>query len=315
MELATTWWVAQVTIAGTLLMLFVNTLCMSLPLPLFQWTAKHQGSVAGYLSLIAYWVTMEHFHLQWQFSFPWLHLGNGLARFPAWIQWYEYTGALGGTVWILAANILLGQLLWVHHPTWRRVWGAAAGLWILLPILYSYYTYVHYTEQGEEVEVVTMQPNIDPQTRAFVDTGEFLPMQERLERFIEISEPQLTEKTQFLVWPEVAIDGLLDEQVLGEYPLIERLVRFRQPYPQLSLLTGVTSWVSYQEKATKTARFSARYGCYYDVFNTALFVGQQGTLDTYHKSKLVPGPELIPYLYSIKLPKALTAGLEIHSVL
>ncbi|MEL6606848.1 MAG: apolipoprotein N-acyltransferase [Bacteroidota bacterium] len=308
-NLTTTWWVAHALLGGAVFMVFVNTFVMSIPLPLFQWTAKHQGVTKGYVALVAYWVTMEHFHLQWQFSFPWLNLGNGFALFPSWIQWYEYTGALGGTIWILTANILLAQLLLTNCPTWRKAWGATAGLWILLPILHSYHTYIHYVEQGEEVEMVTMQPNIHPETRTFVDTGEFLPIRERVERFIKLSKQQLTEKTRFLVWPEVAINGhSFDEQILHRYPVIERLVEFKQQYPQLSLLTGITSLVSYPKKATKTARFSERHNFYYDVFNTALFVGQQGILDIYHKFKLVPGAELIPYLYTVRLPKAFSSG-------
>ena len=309
-NLTTTWWVAHAALGGAIFMIFANTFVMSIPLSLFQWTAKNQGIIKGYFALVAYWVTMEHFHLQWQFSFPWLNLGNGLALFPSWIQWYEYTGALGGTVWILTANILLAQPLLIRHSAWQKIWGVTAGLWILLPLLYSHYTYVHYKERGEEVEVVTMQPNIHAKTSAFIDTGELLPMGKRLERFIDLSKSQLTAKTQFLVWPEVAIDGyLFDEENLHRYSLIERLVAFKQKYPQLSLLTGINSLVSYPQKTTKTAQFSERNNLYYDIFNTALFVDQQGMLGTYHKFKLVPGAELTPYLYTVKLPSVLTAGL------
>lgn len=308
-NLATTWWVANAALGGAIFMLFFNTFIMTSPLPLFQWTTKYQGIGKGYIALIAYWTSMEYLDMQWQFAFPWLNLGNGFACFPEWVQWYAYTGVLGGTVWILVANILLGQLLLDNRPLWRKVWGVAAGLWILLPILYSYYTYTHYTEKGEEVEIVTMQPNIHPETRTFVDTGEFLPMRKRLERFIQLSEPQLTEKTQFLVWPEVAINGhSFDEQVLEDNPAIKRLVSFKQQYPQLSLLTGITSFVKYQEKATRTAQLHTKYGYHYDIFNTALFISNRGTLETYHKSRLVPGAENTPYLYNIRLPEVITAG-------
>ena len=307
-NLTTTWWVAHATVAGAIFMLFVNTFCMTLPLPLFQFTVRHQGLFVGYLSLITYWVSMEHVHLNWELSFPWLHLGNGFACWPEWVQWYEYTGALGGTVWILVANLLFCYLL-LSKKTAMRWWlGGMVSCWIVLPMLWSYYTYLHYKEQGEEVEVVVMQPNIDPYTGVFVNTGEVLSMQERMEGFIKLSETQLTAKTQFLVWPEIAIDGLFDEKILDAYPLVERLVSFKQRYPQLSVLVGLNSLVGYEnEKTTKTARFSHRHG-YYDIFNTALFVGNQGQLGTYHKSKLVPGVELVPYIYSLDVPEILTPG-------
>jgi apolipoprotein N-acyltransferase len=283
---------------------------MSLPLPLFQFMVKHHGRNVGYVALLAYWVSMEHVHLQWEFSFPWLHLGNGFACWPEWVQWYAYTGALGGTVWVIVANLLLGCLLY-NKKTAKQWWlGGMVSCWILLPMFCSYYTYWAYKEQGEEAEVVVMQPNINPYTCALIDTGEVLSTQERVECFIKLSEKQLTPKTQFLVWPEIAIDSLLDEQILSEYPLVDRLVSFKQSYPQLSLLSGLNSLVGYgSKKATKTARFSHRHG-YYDIFNTALFVGNQGTLATYHKSKLVPGVEIVPYMYSLEVPKILTPDLR-----
>ena len=307
-NLTTTWWVAHATVAGAVFMLLVNTFCMSLPLPLFQFMVRHHGRNIGYVALLAYWVSMEHVHLQWEFSFPWLHLGNGFACWPEWVQWYEYTGALGGTVWVIIANLLSGYLLSSkkNGTKWWR--GGMVGCWILLPILFSYYTYWTYKEQGEDTEVVVMQPNINPYTGVLVDTGELLSTQERMEYFIKLSEPQLTAKTQFLVWPEIAIDSLLNEQLLDDDPLVGRLVSFKQLYPQLSLLVGLNSLVDYgNNKATKTARFSHRHG-YYDIFNTALFVGNQGTLATYHKSKLVPGVELVPYIYSLDIPEILTPG-------
>jgi apolipoprotein N-acyltransferase len=304
-NLTTTWWVAHATIVGAVLMLFFNTFCMSLPLPLFQFTTRHFGRSVGYISLLTYWVSMEHVHLQWELSFPWLNLGNGLACWPEWVQWYAYTGSLGGTVWILTVNLLLFLLLSIKKTTTQFRIGGVAGFWIVLPILVSYYMYWNYEEQGKEVEVVVIQPNINPYTGEFVDTGAVLSAQERVARFIELSEIQLSTETQFLVWPEVAIDGLFDEQLMGEYPLIDQLVSFTQSHPQLSLLVGLNSLVGYgSEKATKTARFSHRHG-YYDIFNTALFVGNQGTLATYHKSKLVPGVELVPYLYNLEIPKEL----------
>ena len=303
-NLTTTWWVACVTVPGAIFMLLVNTLCMCLPLPIFQWTTKYEGRLVGCASLVSYWVTMEYLHCYWQFSFPWLVLGNGLAHFPEWVQWYEYTGTLGGTVWILAANVCFFQALCASKSgiLQRKAWGGLAAVCVLLPILVSYPHYVYYQEKGEEVEVVVIQPNINPITADIPST------QARIDRFIELSETQLTKQTQLLVWPEAALDPTFNEEELRDYLAIDRLIKFRQQYPDLSLLLGITSRVSYDSKVTKTTRFSDRHG-YYDVFYSALFIGNQGVLDTYHKSKLVPGAEFIPYLYSIKLPACLTSGM------
>lgn len=305
-NLTTTWWVAHATVAGTAFMLLVNTFCMSLPLLLTYWTTRYFGQLIGDVACIVYWVSMEYIHMQWEFSFPWLNLGNGLACWPEWVQWYEYTGALGGTVWVIVANLFIFYLLTNQHTVQRRrVLGGILGCWILLPTCYSYYMYGRYHEQGKAVEIVAMQPNINPYTGVWEATGEAPVPQDCVERFIQLSGTQCSNKTQFLIWPEGAIDSLLNEKILSTYPIIDQLIRFQQSHPQLSLLTGLNSLVGYgDKKATKTARFKHRHG-YYDIFNTALFIGDQGELATYHKSKLVPGIELVPYLYSLKVPAVL----------
>src|SRR6185295_11135902 len=115
----TTWWVGatyfgthdiSTAIAG-LLANTLNPLLMCIPLVAFHNTKKRFGVIWGYISLPAYWITFEFLHLRWDLSWPWLTLGNGLSCFPQVIQWYEFTGVLGCTLWILTVNILLYRLL------------------------------------------------------------------------------------------------------------------------------------------------------------------------------------------------------------
>ena len=309
-NITTTWWVAHSTVAGTFFMFLFNTFYMSLPLMLFQFTARHLSKPLGYIALIFYWISMESIHLQWQFSFPWLNLGNGFACWPEWVQWYEFTGTSGGTFWILTSNILVFITLTHKEKKIKRLFGAIIVCWTTLPILYSYYTYWHYQEHGKEVEVVVMQPNINPYTNELLDAKKIYTAPERVEHFIQLSKDSITEKTQFLVWPETSVyDGdayrVFNEESLHLNPVIRRLVDFKQLYPQLSIVAGLNSVVCHGNRPiTKTAHFNSSYG-YYDVFNTALFVDDQGRLATYHKSRLVPGVERVPYIYNLKIPKIL----------
>src|ERR1700749_4808927 len=57
-------------------------------------------------ALVCFWVGYEYLHQTWDLSFPWMTLGNGFAVSHQWIQWYQYTGVYGGTVWIWLVNIL-----------------------------------------------------------------------------------------------------------------------------------------------------------------------------------------------------------------
>ena len=71
---------------------------------------------------------------------------------------------------------------------------------------------------------------------------------------------------------------------------------FLKQYPRLSLMTGATTSRIYgRAKTSTTARLHKKTGKYYDVFNSAVWLQGQKTAEFYHKSKLVPGVETIPY--------------------
>jgi len=74
----------------------------------------------------------------WELTWTWLTLGNALAEYPSWAQWYSFTGVFGGTFWILLINYIVFQLL-VKHKIWglnlKRMLIPAAV--IVVPILIS----------------------------------------------------------------------------------------------------------------------------------------------------------------------------------
>jgi apolipoprotein N-acyltransferase len=86
------------------------------------------------------------------------------------------------------------------------------------------------------------------------------------------------------------------EQTLDEQPIIQRIKAFVAKHPQVSLLSGITSYTIYEKKkaAPSTARFREDVG-HYDVFNTGVFIQPDKPVEVYHKSKLVPGVEQMPY--------------------
>src|SRR5688572_10238010 len=102
---ATTWWIMNSTVPGGIAAILVNSLVMCLPWLGFYNVKKRMGAVAGYTSFIVFWLTFEYIHLNWELSWPWLTLGNVFAMQPSWVQWYEYTGASGGSLWVLLVNV------------------------------------------------------------------------------------------------------------------------------------------------------------------------------------------------------------------
>ena len=66
---------------------------------------KAQGTYFGLVFFVAIWMVFEKIHLTWEFSWPWLNLGNAFADYPKLIQWYDTLGATGGSFWILIVNV------------------------------------------------------------------------------------------------------------------------------------------------------------------------------------------------------------------
>lgn len=301
----TTWWVGNtpVPLSGVLANI-TNALIMTIPWLGYKNSRKRLGPAISYFALIVYWLTFEYIHLNWELSWPWLNLGNVFAMHPGWIQWYEYTGTSGGTLWILGVNIALYSC-WQkgrNYPAplsdaiWKEGWKPAAV--IVLPLLLSAVIFVSNTKilsapKGPSMPIVIVQPNIDPYDK-FADGVEG----QQLEKFIRLTREKADANTAYIVWPETALfpHGAW-EHSLNEQPAIQAIREMLKQYPRAKLITGATTLKHYASK--EEAPYSARKmedGGYFDAFNTALQIdNSSGAIQIYHKSRLVPGVELIPY--------------------
>ena len=105
-NILTTYWVYYATLFGAIMAFLINSFLMSFVFYLFHKSKNILGIRLGYLSLVIFWVSMEYLHLNWDLSWPWLSLGNCFSESLYLINWYEYTGVLGGSIWVLLTNIL-----------------------------------------------------------------------------------------------------------------------------------------------------------------------------------------------------------------
>lgn len=299
----TTWWVSYASLPAGIAAVVLNALLMCLPLMAFRQTKQRLGYRWGYALLPAYWIAFEQLHLHWDITWPWLTLGNGFAAAPAWVQWYEYTGFLGGSVWVWAVNLLV---FWAWYgrrnvapgtlespARWR--W-AAPVLAVAVPLVVSTIIGRNYQEKGPTAEVVVVQPNFDPYVEKFEGGPKFIPYDEQLTRFLALSEQKLTPETRLIIWPETALEEAVWENTIESNPKIRRIREWLGRHPGVALITGITTLGSYpnKEAASETARYRDDLG-YYDFFNTgAYFADASARVVLYHKSRLVPGVEKIP---------------------
>ncbi len=292
----TLWWICYASDWGGVFIILSNALLQMLPLLVFHAARKKLSKYASYAYLIICWLAFERFHNDWQLAMPWLTLGNGLAMQPEWIQWYSVTGAAGGTVWVWVVNILIFEAMELSlggksHKQWLLPVVA-----ITAPILLSFW--MLQLERGKEnkecptIEVVVVQPNIDPYNEKF----EANTLQLQLEKMVDLAEKAVTPKTKYVVFPETAIPmGLMIEEINTDES-IAYLRQFLKKHPQLKLITGASLFTKYKYKATATAHPIGTTGEYYDSYNSALQLDSSRKFLVYHKSKLVPGVESMPYV-------------------
>ena len=302
----TTWWVWNASPAGAMGAFFANSLVMTIPWMLTRSVKKRFGPRIGYAGLVVFWIAFEFLHQNWELSWPWLTLGNAFATHPQWVQWYEYTGASGGTLWIMLGNILAYSTFKFYRNEGRsQRYFISISSWVfllLLPILIS--RFILNTESRKAAaamkeavkNVVVVQPNIDPYKEKFAGD-----IESQVQKLIVLSEQKIDRFTTLVVWPETAVPAQVWEDGIKKNFFYNPIWSFLQRHPQVNLLTGVDSYKNYgtnKEDATATSRFEPHSRTYYDAFNTAAFFDADTTIQLYHKAKLVPGVETLPSFLS-----------------
>jgi apolipoprotein N-acyltransferase len=317
-NLLTTWWIVNSTFVGALMAIVLNSLFMAIVFQAFHWTRKKLNSpAAGYIALLSYWIAFEYLHLNWDLNWPWLNLGNGFATCYKWVQWYEYTGAMGGTVWVLVGNIMVFRLInefkvqsskfkvqnfkfviqnWLRRAPLRSG-SIFSFLWIVMPVTFSYYIYATYEEQIHPVNFVVIQPNIDPYSEQYT-----LPPAVVIGRIMALARPALDSTTNFLVAPESAIQEEMWENEIYRFTSMRMLRQAIIPYPGLNMLIGGSTYYQLApgDPLPRWARKFTDTDGHYIAYNAAIMLNNRDSLQLYHKSKLTPGVEILPSFKGFK---------------
>jgi apolipoprotein N-acyltransferase len=286
-----------------------NALLMALPFSLATFVRRRSGRRLGTFALVLSWIAFEYLHQDWDLSWTWLTLGNIFSGMISWVQWYEYTGVLGGTLWILIINLLVYELVRVYPTFEKRQYNATIAVIMLVavPTSWSLWRYNTYTAKGDPYEVVIVQPNIDPYNEKFSASD---PLH-HLNLMLEQAESAMTEETALVMFPETAVqeratlsgssgnlilNGLWENHWDGSIS-VPRLRRFLEKHPTTTLLIGMSSerLLEEGEALTPSARKVIGTDRYYESYNTAFGLHHGGKPVVYHKSKLVPGVEKLPF--------------------
>ncbi len=292
-----TFWVTNTAFIAGMFANFINALMMACPMMFIHIVGRKIGHRLLPLVFISLWISFEYLHHLWDLSWPWLTLGNSMAEYPWAIQWYEYTGIFGGSLWILGLNVISYSIItaWLKAKNIRPRFFVFGAL-LLIPILISLLIWSN-TKPGDAkpVSVVVVQPNFEPHYEKFD-----IPQREQTGRFLELSKKLLDSNVHYIVFPETSFEGILLNR-FRENEIIAIFQNLIDLYPDLHLVEGITSYRILNEDELKDASFRThkdRQGniTYLDIQNSAvqLSSGKQ-TFQVYFKSKFVPGPEIFPF--------------------
>ena len=281
----------------------VNSLLMSLVFQLYYWYKKVRGTYFGLVFFVAIWLSFERFHLNWEFTWPWLNLGNAFSEYPQLIQWYDTIGATGGSFWILLINVFAFYTL--------RIWQAGRirkdlvknisilVAIIVLPLLISIYKYNSYQEKPVgEVTTLLLQPKLDPYTEKY--SKDSLQI---LGELLTLAEENSKTKVDFFIAPETAFpgNGSLSENGFNKSTSIAIAKEFLGKHPQSIFLTGAsTHKFLFDEADTEDYSTEIQEGVWVNSYNSALQIIPNQEVEVYHKAKLVPGVEIFPYIRYLK---------------
>ena len=300
---ATTFWVCNATVGGGIFASVANALQMSLVFGLFRWVKKRlKGGILPYIFLAAAWIAWEKYYLDAaQISWPWLVLGNAFSRTLPLVQWYEFTGTLGGSLWVWTVNLsLFGMMVSLSDGSWGRWNGkartaavSATVLALFAPIALSLGLWWSYKETDDPLDVIIIQPNIDPYNK-------FTAMTQQQQNAIlldqatrSVRERSDTVSPLLILTPETFTSDIwTDDPMLSQ--TFRRMVGFTRAHPWSNILLGA---VTLDRSATQPSRTARQWadGTWVESHNSALMVDSTGRKDIFHKSKLVVGVESTPY--------------------
>jgi len=302
-NLLTTWWIMYATVPGMIVAVVLNAFFMAIP-----WWLMHLGrrlvpGRQGSVSLIFLWLSFEFLHSRWELSWSWLDIGNVFAAYPALVQWYQAVGTAGGSLWVLTVNLLLFIALkyYLNNGYFKKisVWSLSFSVLVFaIPVIISLNIWHNHDETDHPVHVVIIQPVEDPYEEAVTNRE----AQERVDKMIDLADSRLTPETRFVVAPEAANPRGIWMHEADSHYAVQRIREHIAQNPGVIWVMGSFTYELFKNGASlpPEARPLANSDRHYVAYNSVVMIEGDRPLQYYHKSKLVPGIERMPYFNFLK---------------
>jgi|TARA_B110000438_G_scaffold120138_1_gene117257 apolipoprotein N-acyltransferase len=290
-NIITCWWLIYSTTFGMVFAIVLYSLLMTLVFSSFSLISKKIGNKLGIIYFISSWIIYEKINLIWDFSWPSLILGNVFSESHHLIQWYEYTGSFGGTLWILVVNFIFFQSYnnYLNKEKSFKKYFSISLLAISIPLIISLYIYDNQTINNKKLDVSIIQPNIDPYNEKYGRTNINI-----LKEFKDITRDDVfnnriifTPETYFSESPGYSLNNFFDSSF---YNNLNSYLNNKNS----ELISGIQFYKMYNSVLSKSETSNyIKDSIWVDIYNSSFI--NSDLRQVYHKSKLVAGVENLPY--------------------
>src|SRR5690606_14451471 len=164
------------------------------------------------------------------------------------------------------------------------------ALLVGVPIIISLATFHFYKIEGDQKEVIVLQPNVDPYLEKYKYTNNSIT-----NLLLEETNKLITDKTEFVIAPETVLAESLPYNQFLYSDVPTTLMNYINKNPNVQFLWGLDTYDIFTDNNQAT-KYSNKHpqGFWYNSYNMAIFLNKDYNLDTYYKSKLVVGIETFP---------------------
>ena len=268
------------------------------------------------------WVTYEWLHSLGEVAYPWITIAYTQAEDRLWMQFADITGMWGLSFVIVFINILILKLIveirknssdLINFKTaftscrYNKYVIPILALF-LIPYIYGFirindFSHEDLMKNNQKIRVALIQPAINPWKKWEVSTTE------QIYRHMHIQDSILDKvpNVELALWSETAITYLNLE--LNAYHNLSPLQQWVNT-SKTSVLSGFADIVFYKKGESPSVSAKMMPGesnSWFDSYNSAIIINPRpkdnDSVQIYHKMKLTPFGERIPYLQYIAFTK------------
>lgn len=287
------WWVSLATFPGGVLTIVAQAFFLTVPLFAFFVLKKMAGYRFALFSLPFVWVAWEWAYMLQDMSLGWLTLGNSQANLNLMIQYADIVGVWGISFWLLWFNVLVVlSLIGSKKEAISSV--ALMVLMVAAPLLYATALLSRDGRMAEKesgLRVMLVQPDINPHEK-WVEYNST----EIMARYYRMTGKAVREnRPELVIWPETAIPFSI---LTSPYAADLHLLHFALRQWNTAFLTGFIDIAVERDQQAES-------------YNASMLLEPgRGVPQIYHKMRLVPFAERVPYIDSFPWLGNLTFSLS-----